>query len=134
MMKIRERIHSQKGFTLIELMVVIAILGILAALVLPKLSGTNDAAKNGRMIADLRTIDGAMNMYFAEHKTYSTATIANLQSSGYLNSVPTDATGAAFVLSDADDNGYNLSGTKAGTGGATIHSPGSKAYNSATDK
>jgi type II secretion system protein G len=127
MMNIRQRINSQKGFTLIELMVVIAVLGILAAMVLPRLAGTNDAARDGRLIADLRTVDGAMNMYYAQNKTFVGADIGTLVGMNLLNSTPDN-----IAIGNQTVNTYVATGTK--TSGATIRSPGSDGYNPATDK
>ena len=68
MTKIRKRLN-QKGFTLVELMVVIAILGILAAIAIPKFSDSTSAANTAKIAADLRTIDSAIVMYQANGGT-----------------------------------------------------------------
>jgi len=64
------RSRNQKGFTLVELMVVVVILGILAALVVPTLSGQVDRAKDNRSIADMKTIHNALQLHFADKNQY----------------------------------------------------------------
>lgn len=58
---IRKRMN-QKGFTLVELMVVIAILGVLAAIAIPKFSESTAAANTAKIKADMRTIQSAVMM------------------------------------------------------------------------
>lgn len=49
-------IKNQKGFTLVELVVVIAILGILAGLAIPRFMDATASARGARIVADMRTI------------------------------------------------------------------------------
>ena len=65
MQTIRKRLN-QKGFTLVELMVVIAILGVLAAIAIPKFNESTAKANTARIQADLRTLDSALVQYQAD--------------------------------------------------------------------
>lgn len=62
----RNFFKNKKGFTLIELVVVIAILGILAGLAIPRFMDATATARGARIVADMRTIDSAIMIYNAK--------------------------------------------------------------------
>lgn len=61
---------STRGFTLLELLVVIALIGTLAAIVLSVLSGAQRDAKDKRRIADIQQIQKALELYHIDHSGY----------------------------------------------------------------
>ncbi len=73
---------KEKGFTLIELMIVIAIIGILAAIAIPQFSAYRTRSYNSAAQADLRNAATAMEAYQVDNQTYATA-VATLVGATY---------------------------------------------------
>ncbi|MCM4530313.1 prepilin-type N-terminal cleavage/methylation domain-containing protein, partial [Escherichia coli] len=57
------RKQHQRGFTLLEIMVVIVILGVLASLVVPNLMGNKDKADRQKVMSDLVALESTLDMY-----------------------------------------------------------------------
>ena len=64
----------KKGFTLIELMIVIAIIGLLAAVALPKFGNATESAKAANVQGNLATLRGVISIFYAGQKQFPTST------------------------------------------------------------
>ena len=65
-------IRNNAGFTLIELMVVIIILGLLAAIVMPRIVGETDKARYGAALAQMRILEDALKRYKLDNGLFPT--------------------------------------------------------------
>ena len=121
-MKIKTKINKNiDAFTLIEVMVVLAIIGILASLIVPNLTGRADQARIIAAKQDIMSIDQALSLYKLDNAIIPTST-QNLNSlvnkpsiepipnnwnpSGYLKKIPFDPWGNNYIYKVLED-GYN---------------------------
>ncbi len=104
---------NEKGFTLVELMVVVVIIGILVAIAIPIYNEVTGRANRNTVESNLRIVDGALEMYRAEEGAVAGA-IGDLVNEDYLVSVPVGPT------LDGNEVTYDLEGNRArATGNAS---------------
>ncbi len=100
--------YRQKGFTLIELMIVVVILGLLATIIMPKILGRPEQARRVKAKADIRSIQSALALFKTDTGRFPTTSeglealvnnpgIKGYSSDGYLDSVPVDPWGNKYV-------------------------------------
>lgn len=96
MEKEKRTIKKRKGFMLLELIIVVAIIGILSAVAIPNLVGMTDEAKVSKIQSDLSTIGTAMEVYHVKKGgTYPDNLSVLAGDNGYLKKVPEPPTGAS---------------------------------------
>jgi general secretion pathway protein G len=64
------RLKEDKGFTLLEMMVVIMIVGLLASLIVPNILGNKDKADQKKAVADITSLENALEMYRMDNGDY----------------------------------------------------------------
>jgi general secretion pathway protein G len=128
---------GQGGFTLIEILVVVVILGILASIIIPKIMTRPEEAKRIKAKMDIKAIETALNLYRLDNDVYpsteqglealvtkpTTGVIPrNWKEGGYLDKVPKDPWGYPYVYlspglnKEFDLESYGADGVDGGEG------------------
>jgi general secretion pathway protein G len=112
--------QRQRGFTLLEIMVVIVILGILASLVVPNLMGNKEQADRQKAVSDIVALENALDMYKLDNSRYPTTEQGlealvtkpqgdpaprNYKEDGYIKRLPQDPWGNNYQLMSPGEHG-----------------------------
>ena len=112
--------QRQRGFTLLEIMVVIVILGILASLVVPNLMGNKEQADRQKAVSDIVALENALDMYKLDNSRYPTTEQGlealvtkpqgdpaprNYKDDGYIKRLPQDPWGNNYQLMSPGEHG-----------------------------
>jgi prepilin-type N-terminal cleavage/methylation domain-containing protein len=114
--KLLNKMRSQKGFTLLELIFVVIILAVLAGVALINLGGSDDDAKLAAVKTDMQSIATALKVYKAKigefPATLSALTSASGTYKAMLDSEPTQPSGSSYTYEYISGTGVTLSSTK----------------------
>ncbi len=92
--------NSFKGFTLVELMVSIAIIAIMTAIITANFAGSRSQARDGQRVSDLGQIQLALSLFFDRCGTYATTTSGTTNVSTMSNSGCVDQQGNTIKFTD----------------------------------
>ena len=83
---VRKNLNKSRkgGFTLVELMVVVAVIAILAAIAMPQFLSAADRARTAKETADIQIIKNATQLYMIDKNVDTPPTVENLYKEGYL--------------------------------------------------
>lgn len=115
---------AERGFTLIEIMVVVAIIAILAALIVPQVMGRPDEARIVAARHDVGAIMQALKLYRLDHKRYPTQQEGLKALAKHLERLPADPWGNPYqylvpgVHGEVDVFSYGADGAPGGEGAA----------------
>lgn len=112
--------NKQTGFTLLEIMVVIVILGVLASMIVPNLMGNKDKADRQKVVSDVIALENALDMYKLDNGEYpsteqglealveqpsGTPEPRNYREDGYIKRLPQDPWGNDYILNSPGEHG-----------------------------
>ena len=130
-------IRRSDGFTLIEIMVVLIIIGLLASIVVPRLMGRTEEAKRTKTAVQIRNFQSALDLYKLDSGNYPTTDQGlqalvekpaigeipkNWKEGGYIDKIPKDAWGNNYIFispgihTDFDLYSYGADGEEGGDG------------------
>ena len=90
---------NKKGFTLVEIMIVVAIIGLLAAIAVPSFMKARANSQQSSCYNNMRLLDGAVQQYALDNTNALATTMAQLVgTNGYIRATPICAAGGTYTL------------------------------------
>jgi len=100
--------HNKKGFTLLELMIVVVILGLLATIIMPRILNRPEQARHTKAVVEIKNIESALALFKTDTGSFPTISqglavlvsntgIQGYNPDGYLDRVPLDPWGNPYI-------------------------------------
>jgi type II secretion system protein G len=89
--------RNRKGFTLVEVLLVVIIVGILAAIVIPRITYSRREAQKQACNANVAAMNAQTELYYVQEGGWPTS-LDNLTTLDYIDAIPTCPLGTAYVL------------------------------------
>ena len=142
------KLNKKNGFTLVEILVVIAVVGILSILAVVALNNAREKSRDAKRISDIRQIQTALQLYFNDNNAYPiSAAGTTLGGTGagtlsstngfsdtaagttYMNLIPSNSSpgGASYIYTSVDGSTYSITFVLEGRAGELA--PGSRTAN-----
>ena len=121
----KKLVKNEKGLTLVELLAVIVILAIVAAIAVPAIGNVIENSRYKAAKADAITVLNAANIYFTEKSKETTVNVATLKKQGYLEDLGTIIEGtetdkSADFVEKVTNGGNKFTGSAEYSGGVTV--------------
>ena len=119
-MRKRNFCKTHAGFSLLEVMVVLVIIGIIASMIVPNIMGSQDTAREQKAVIDIGTLESALALYRSQNYNYPTTEQGlealveqtdiepvprRFQQGGYIQRLPKDPWGNDYQLLNPGENG-----------------------------
>jgi len=104
---LQKRLNNEKGLTLVELLAVIVILGIIAAIAIPSIGGIIENSRIKAAKADALNAISAANLYFAENDEETEVKLSLLAAEGYMKDLGTLTIAETAIVTNAEKGSDN---------------------------
>lgn len=117
---LQKRLNNEKGLTLVELLAVIVILGIIAAIAIPSIGGVIENSRIKAAKADALNAISAANLYFTENDQKDDVLLSLLDSEGYMKDLGTLQPAGTAKVTNAEKGSDNAITVTANYNGGTV--------------
>ncbi|KKW42882.1 MAG: hypothetical protein UY93_C0007G0011 [Parcubacteria group bacterium GW2011_GWA1_56_13] len=110
-----------RGFTLVELLAVVAIIGVLSSIVVVSLGSSKQKSRDNKRVADIKILQLVLSTYYSDNTAYPTSLSSLVP--GYLPALPRDPRASGTCVSGTEASCYKYYGYRSGSGACNASNP-----------